>query len=334
VQATLNTRVEAWKQLIFDRRPRYAHIYPLDDLRSNLRSVLKRVVPDIVHLDMLFTAPLSQEISNIPWILGQHNEESRTMRRWAEDQKRWIRRKTAALDSLKLSRWEEEWIRRSDACIAVSEEDAKSFRTMSSKSQVFVVENGVDAADFSPPSNVSREQSRLLFLGTLEYGPNQEAITTFCKQIFPLISKERPDVRLQILGRGAPQRVVNLGQIPNVDFVGFVDDVRPYLWSASASIVPIQTGGGTRFKILESLAAGCPVVSTNLGAEGLELLDGIHCYIADDAELFAQRVLELIDNPEIAGSLAKNGQEFVINKYDWASVAPKLEIAYMSALEG
>jgi glycosyltransferase involved in cell wall biosynthesis len=138
---------------------------------------------------------------------------------------------------------------------------------------------------------------------------------------------------LEIVGINPPSDVLDLGRLPGVTVTGFVTDIRPKLWSATISVVPLHWGGGTRLKILEALAAACATISTSMGAEGLALRDQEEIVIADTHNEFAQSVVDLLANPRKRAMLSVAGQRAVATKYDWGPIARRLEAAYLRAIE-
>lgn len=331
--STWHNRLQSWTQLLFDSWPHYAHTYALDGLRRQVAPLLSRGQPDIVQFEHLFVAPLGEMVDNVPWVLTEHNIETRNARRQGQQAASPPRRLASWIETRKLWRWEQKWVRRSTASIAVSETEAKDLREFAPETPVFVVPNGVDTGEFAPRDEVRTPRKGLLFFGTLGYAPNADAVTYFCREIFPLIRSHQPDVTLEIVGAHASPEVVALGNLPGVQFIGFVDDLRPYLWRAAVCVVPLRSGGGTRLKILEALAAGCSVVSTSLGAEGLALKDGQQLMVADDPIAFGQAVLALLDEPDLRYRLTRAGKQAVAEHYDWNVIAPRLEAAYHSTIE-
>lgn len=333
-------RLRSWCQLLFDPRPHYAHTYPLAALRRQLRQLLSHWQPDIVQFEHLFVAPLGERINGLPWLLAEQNIEHKNHERQGKQAVALFRRLAGWIETQKLRHWEQQWVQRSTACLAVSEAEATDLRTLAPQTPVYVVPNGVDTTEFAPPIPPTGGDKRgdelrrtdLLFFGTLGYRPNVDAVVYFCREMLPHIQTRRPDVTLNIIGAYAPPEVVALGNRPGVRYLGFVADVRPYLWQAAICIVPLRGGGGTRLKILEALAAGCPVVSTTIGAEGLELVDGRDLLIADDPLSFARRVLQLLAEPNQARSLARQGRQTVAVRYDWQVIAPQLEEAYQATV--
>ncbi|MEW5925078.1 MAG: glycosyltransferase family 4 protein, partial [Candidatus Zixiibacteriota bacterium] len=156
----------------------------------------------------------------------------------------------------------------------------------------------------------------------------------FVKDILPLIYKERPDVEAVFVGRNAPPHIMSLNKVKGVKITGAVDDVRPYMEEGDVYIVPLRIGGGTRLKILDALAMRKAVVSTSIGAEGLDLQEGKHLLIADTPERFAAKVLKLLEDPGLVESLGEAGRKQVEEKYGWDQLAAKLEKFVSSLVEG
>ena len=192
--------------------------------------------------------------------------------------------------------------------------------------------NGVDVGAFAPSGN-QRQPATLLFFGTLNYNPNLDGLLWFCREVLPLVRNAVPDVRLEIVGKNPPPAVAALQAIPGVELFGFVPDIRTKLWSSALSIVPLHVGGGTRLKILEALAAECPVVSTTVGVEGLDLVPSRDLLVADTAADFAARVIQLLEDPSLRLQLAANGRIAIVDRYDWEALARLMESACMRAFE-
>lgn len=325
-----HNRFHSWSQLILDPQPNFAHTFSTGELRNHLSELVKDWKPDIVHLDELYVASLEEVVEGTPCVLTETNVESKVFERKSRYIKKYTHRLSAWIEMRKLSTWERKMLHRVQACVAVSNEDAAALRLLAPNLPVTIVPNGVDTYRFKPPNNSQLERSGLLFFGNLDYQPNIDALIFFSREIFPLIQSSQPDITLTIIGPNAPASIRALGDIPGVSFIGFVEDLRPYLWRASVCVVPLRSGGGTRIKILESLAAGCPVVSTALGAEGLILQDGQDLLFADEPGDFARTVLDLLNNSELRHRLAIAGTRTVEKRYDWKVITPQLEQLFAS----
>jgi glycosyltransferase involved in cell wall biosynthesis len=325
-------RLQGWGHIFFSQRPQYVCTFPVETMREHLRRLLSSDIFDIVVFHSLFVVELTDEVGDVPTILAEENVESDIAGKayaQANNPVHWLR---DWLTWQKLLAFERCWVRRFPVCVAVSERDAAMLRDMSPETQVYVVPNGVDTQSFAPRHN-SRAPETLLFFGTLSYGPNVEGLIWFCKEVLPKVRASRPNVDLEVVGLNPPPRVTELGQLPGVHIIGFVPDIRAKLWSATTCVVPLHVGGGTRLKILEALAAECPVVSTRVGAEGLSLVDEEHLIIADTAEEFARSILTLLEANDLRHRLAMAGREAVTRRYDWGQIALRLESACIQAIQ-
>ena len=209
--------------------------------------------------------------------------------------------------------------------VAVSDEDASLIHRLYDVPNVAVVDNGVDNVHFQA-IQAERNPKQLLFLGALEYRPNQDSARLLLDQLFPAVQARHPDARLVIVGRNPPewlrQRVA--GQ-SGVELHANVPDVRPYLASSGLLAVPLRVGGGSRIKILEALAAGLPVVSTAVGAEGLHLTAGRDLVVVQQAEEMAGALIQALDDPAALQRTGEQGRQVVQQRYDWSVLGEKLE---------
>ncbi|TMG60851.1 MAG: glycosyltransferase [Chloroflexi bacterium] len=187
-----------------------------------------------------------------------------------------------------------------------------------------------DACFYSPRASTP-EPSTILFFGTIAHYPNTDGLIFFLDNVLPLIKRVRPEVRLLVVGPAPPPEILRRAA-PDVIVTGEVPDVRPYLERAKVVVVPLRIGGGTRLKIVEALAMAKPVVSTSLGAEGLDVSDGEDILIADNAPAFADRVAGVLADNALATRLGSAGRRLVERSYDWNASARKLEALYHSTL--
>lgn len=212
------------------------------------------------------------------------------------------------------------------AITSVSEEEALAVRQVvgGERPPVVVVPNGVSVTDYTPRSLSDAVPGRLIYNGALTYGPNQEAVRWFVRDILPLVAQAIPEAHLVVTGRFNAPEVADLCQNPRVHLTGFLTDLRPTLGEAVACVVPLQAGGGTRLKILEAWAAGLPVVSTSIGAAGLGAEDDTHLLIANEAKPFAERVITLLSDANRANALARNARHYAEARFDWGAIGNQL----------
>jgi polysaccharide biosynthesis protein PslH len=188
-----------------------------------------------------------------------------------------------------------------------------------------VIPNGVNIPAERKSENEGWGSADILFCGSLDYFPNQEGLTWFCRDVFPLILRQLPAARLLVVGKGDPGDVLKkLLDNPSMVNYGKVDRVEPYYRKSALAIVPLLSGSGTRLKLLEAMALKSAVVSTTPGAEGIHYTDNENILIADGAESFAQKVIDLLRNPSMAKSIAEQAFSLVIHEYDWNIVGEKM----------
>ena len=216
---------------------------------------------------------------------------------------------------------------RADGVLTVSDADRHTFGRLypdAVRAPMHVVPTGVDVEFFdaspSPPASKT-----LVFTGSMDWLPNEDAMLFFCRHVLPLIRREEPDVRLSIVGRAPTAAVTALAADAAIEVTGRVDDVRPYMRDAAVYIVPLRIGGGTRLKIFEALAMGKAVVSTGVGAEGLAVTPGRDVAIADQPEQFAQTVASLLRNPAKRHALGRAGRQLVQRRYSWEQVTGEFD---------
>jgi glycosyltransferase involved in cell wall biosynthesis len=326
-------RVQGWLLLLLGRRPRALYTFPVKMMREPLRNMVQTSDLDVVHFEQLYLAELRSEVRQLPAVLGEQNVEFQVIKNLQQVSSSPIHKIRDELSWRKMLAFETRSIRQFPVCLAVSEQDASLLREVSGDTEVHVVTNGVDSRAFAPKAAGRRTLNTVLFFGTLNYGPNRDGIGWFCRDVWPVIHSARPDARLEIVGIDPPPDVMVLNELPGVEVTGFVPDIRSKLWTATLGIAPLRWGGGTRLKILEALAAGCPVVSTSAGAEGLDLKDGREILIADTADEFARAVIDLLQDPAKRAELSAAGQHSVAAKYDWSVIAQHLEKAYARAIQ-
>jgi glycosyltransferase involved in cell wall biosynthesis len=217
--------------------------------------------------------------------------------------------------------------RRYDCVLAVSSEDRIALQRLLPTAMIPVIPNGVDMRAFARTRPLPGG-STLIFVGTLDYRPNIDALTWFADEILPLIRSQQPQVTVQIVGRNAAPAVQALAEYEGIELVGEVDDVRPYLEAAAVYVLPMRIGGGVRLKLLEAFAMHVPVVSTSLGAEGVEGLQaGEQALIADNPSHFAAAVLQLLADRAAATRLSVAARSLAAT-YNWAVIAPRLANQY------
>ena len=248
-----------------------------------------------------------------------------------------VKRLPAALYSSaqarRLARYEERVCRGADAVIAVSNEDRDLLRRYGG-APITVMPNGVEAADYRPPPGNARSRRQLVFSGKMDYRPNVDAAEWLCKAVLPRVWAAEPSACLSIVGRTPAPRLSALAGDQRITLTGWVESVLPFLHDAALFVVPLRMGSGTRLKILQAMAAGCAVLSTSIGAAGLNREVRGALEIADDAEDFARACIALLQDDDRRRELGARAIAAVGKHYDWRVLMPTLLRVYESLAGG
>lgn len=281
---------------------------------------------DLVQIEHSFLAPYRaalHESFNGATVLSMHNvgaQQYRSMYEMSEGAARF----PAAVKSLLMQRWEAPLVNRFDHAIVVSEQDRERLLGLGVERKVSVIENGVDCQRIRPLPLPERGVDEILFVGTMGYLPNRDGVRYFCKEIFPRIRAVNAGCRLTVVGSGGREHLSDLAEPGVVEVTGRVVELAPYYQRSRVVIAPLRSGGGTRLKILEAMAYGRPVVSTSLGAEGLQVEDGSEILIADRPDRFAECVLSLVNDDGRHRSQADAARRAAESRYDWSRIAERL----------
>lgn len=281
---------------------------------------------DVAVAEHLFMARYITELT-CPKVLVEENVEGKLHLMMAERagiSRRWLKKAASAW----IGSYEQRMLGKMQHIVAVSQDDATTLGSMSNGIEISVVENGVSCEEYrglyeSSPSSASA----LLYIGSMGYEPNVDAVKWFSSDILPLILEKSPHTVLYVAGSETSSAIHSLDDGMNRRILGFVEDIKPLYRDASIFVVPLRMGGGSRLKILEAFAAGRPVVSTSTGAEGIDVIDGVHLLLADSPEDFSRAVLKLLDDRDLYEKLRVNARRLVGEKYDWPVLALKFETA-------
>jgi len=284
---------------------------------------------DLVVCDFLTPAINYVHDPARPAVLFQHNVESNIWRRHYETQANPVKKAFFYSQWQKMYRYERATCRAFNAVIAVSQADRDQMRDEFDLNEVHDVPTGVDTEYFRPQGGQT-EPYKLVFTGSMDWMPNEDAIIYFTEKIMPRIARQMPDVTLTVVGRNPSRRLKSIAESNNrITITGGVDDIRPFVDSASAYVVPLRVGGGTRLKIYEAMAMGKPVISTTVGAEGLPIEDGKDLLIADEPEDFVRAVTRLLSDAGLAKRIGKQARTTVCAKFGWEHAAD----AFMNVCE-
>jgi len=267
--------------------------------------------PDVVVFDFPHSVVLAPNRIDVPSVMFTHNVEAEIFRRHIDVTRNPVLRNLWRSQTKKMERFEATALARFDGVVAVAERDREEFISKYRLSNVRVISTGVDLNffEYAPPA----DDGCVLFLGSMDWLANIDAMDWFMDEIWPLVTASRPDAKMKIVGRHPPAALVNRAKSRQLkwEFTGFVEDVRDHVKHVSAFVIPLRVGGGTRIKVYEAIAMGMPVVSTSIGVEGLPLQSGQHYLNADDSLVFAQSILRLMADGELGRKLSIAAYEFV-----------------------
>jgi sugar transferase (PEP-CTERM/EpsH1 system associated) len=277
---------------------------------------------DCIVCDFLAPAVNVPAVLPCPTVLFQHNVEAMIWKRHYEVQTNPLKRAYLRGQWHKTQAFERESCRRFDTVVTVSREDREMIRREYGAENVYDVPTGVDVEFFQPRGDVTPEANNLVFTGSMDWLPNEDAIRYFTEQIMPLIRQQISDVTLTVVGRNPYPALLELSKRDrSIVVTGRVDDVRPFIEKAAAYIVPLRIGGGTRLKIFEAMAMEKAVVSTSIGAEGLPVRNDEELILADTPEAFAGSVVRLLQDSEIGRRLGQQAAARVRETFGWRQVA-------------
>lgn len=303
------------------------------DDRANMRHLLEQLSRetkfDIAHADQLNMAQYAARIPGAAKIVDAHNALWLLYKRLADTLGLGPQKLIYSRDWRLLKKYEGRICREFDGILAVSQEDKSALEeAMGQKSEMTVIPIAVDL-DELPLIERKPDADHILHIGTMYWPPNIDAVNWFIDEVLPLIHAARPQTTFDVVGLRPPQELVELGQRePRINVTGYVEDTQPYYQKAGAFIVPVRAGGGMRVKILNALAQGMPLVTTTLGCEGIAVTHGKDVLIADTPEAFAEAVLHLLDDRELAQELGRCGRELIRTTYDYRAACRPIDDLY------
>jgi len=294
--------------------------------RFNTRQVVREVTAcvctgafDVVVCDFLAASLNFQDTGKTPVVLFQHNVESVLWQRKKSMETNVAKRLVYALEALKMENYEIRTLRRLRHVISVSDQDKCRMLEMAPNCLVSVVPTGVDASKVVAPASRNETRPKIVFTGSMDWQPNIDGVFFFCRDIFPLVQRDFPDAIFQVVGRNPPLKVRRLAST-SIEVTGTVPAVDEYLQQATLVVVPLRIGGGTRLKIFEAMAKGKTVISTTVGAEGLDIKDGREIVLADAPNEFASRICALLRDPSLR-SRYEHAALSNVRQHDWSYIA-------------
>jgi glycosyltransferase involved in cell wall biosynthesis len=289
---------------------------------------------DLLFCDFLQSAAAGLELAIRPRVVFEHNVEYLLRKRQWQAEEMPLKKIIFAREWKKTQKIEERICNSFDRVIAVSDDDRQEFEKSFGVHNVSIIPTGVDC-DYFKPLAMSPQPGRLVFVGSMDWYPNEDGMKWFLKEVYPRIRRAVPTSSLTIVGRNpSPALSAIAGAETRVALTGRVEDVRPYISEAEVVVVPLRVGGGTRIKIPEAMAMAKPLVSTTIGAEGLVLNSGRDILLADNPDTFAAAVVTLLNDAAKREAVGREARDRSVRDYGWDGVVSRVEEILTEVVRG
>lgn len=302
------------------------------DFSAKLRDILQEEEFDVVHVESVFLTPylpLIRKYSHASVFLRAHNVEHLIWKRVAQSERNPLKRSYLKHLSLTLRAYECEHINEYDGVIPITNKDAAVLRELGCRKPMEAIPFGVQPADVA---SVPVEPNTLYHLGSMDWMPNQEGVQWFLDKVWPKVHQMLPQLTLYLAGRKMPEEMMNL-HVEGVRVVGEVPDAMAFMASKQINVVPLLSGSGIRVKIIEALSAGKVVVTTSIGAEGINYTDGKDLLIADTPDQFVEQLQRCVENAEFCNEVSRNAINLVLHEYDNTLLTERLLQFYQRVLD-
>ncbi|MFC1646855.1 glycosyltransferase family 4 protein [Patescibacteria group bacterium] len=291
------------------------------DMMEIIQTQMQRVKYDLVHIEPFYVYPSLPKL-NIPLVVSEHNVEHEVYESYASNSSNLLVKYVLKKDANRIKKWEKKVLKAADEIVCVSTIDQKKLINFSDRKSVELVPNGVDIDHFQfEEKDFTKNEKTFLYVGNFAWLPNKNSLDLLLNRTWPKIVSSHPQSKLNIVGKNLPKKYLKNKKYSNIEFFQNVNDIRKQYSKCDALLAPIDISGGTKFKLLESMAAGLPVVTTKHGASGLPVKSGIHCIIAPTQADFLEGVKSLFTNTSRWQKICKNAREFVENKYSWKNIS-------------
>ena len=314
----------------------------IEEMQALVRRLASSKSFDLVHADQLSMSAyglLAAHEGALPALLDEHNAIYLLTQRMITDERNWARRAVIAREARAFARYEARTCLAYDAVLTVTTEDRQHLLALYSPEQqealrekFAVVPISVDPDEIRAVPHCAGATPTVLHVGTMFWPPNVAGVLWFVREVLPLIHRRLPEARFVVVGKAPPPEVQALSADPRIIITGYVAELEPYLAEADAFVVPLHAGGGMRVKILDAWLWGLPIVSTPIGAEGIELQDGENIMLAEDAPAFADTVVRLLTDEGLNQRLRTAGRAWVKETYAWRAVYRRVDQVYAKLL--
>ena len=303
-----------------------------NDFAVKLKQLLQQQEYDVVHVESIFLTPyvpLIRKYSQAKVILRAHNVEHQIWARVAQSTRNPFKRQYLKHLSLTLRAYELEHINDYDGVVCITRNDADYFRANGSRRPIVDIAFGMEAEDMT---GVEVEPDSLFHIGSMDWLPNRESIEWLLDEVWPVVHREAPTAKLYLAGRKMPDSLL-MADIEGVKVVGEVDDAMRFIGSKQINIVPLRSGSGIRVKIIEAMSVGKTVITTTVGAQGIDCIDGKNILIANTPQEFAAQVKRCVSDPEFCQSIGREAHRLIAEQYDVGRLTDRLIAFYNQILE-
>lgn len=300
----------------------------VNEVPAAIKTELESEDYDLIHAETFYMMPHLPPTS-VPILLVEQTIEYLGYESYAQGVPFFLR-PILNIDIFKIRKWEEYYWNFCNQLVVMSDDDKRFIATsIGSSRNVEVVENGVDTEWFAAKKRKEQAVPTVLSVGTFKWLPNIEAVTFLVKKVWPIVKQQLPKSKLWIVGASPTPTIQSFAEKDaQITVTGNIPDIRDAFNRSHALVAPVFSGKGTRYKILEALASGTPVVATSTAVEGLGVKHGSQVLVANDASTMAKYVLRLLTSPSLREKLAKNGREYVTKNFDWKLISQKLDRIY------
>lgn len=310
----------------FSRYPYLVNMYRHRQTQQAIAQELSSRTYDLIHVETYYIMPNLPNTS-VPVLLAEQTIEYQVYQHYASSSPIWPIKPLLYIDVVKHKYWERHYWQEVKKVVAMSEADKQKMLQLIPNLNVSVVPNGVDTTFFQEKISNHKPSNTVLFVGNFNWLQNREAAEVLAKNIWPKIKAKLPGAKLWIVGREPKENIKRLAT-SDITISGDIEDIRTAFQGANVLVAPLYGAGGTRYKILEAMASGLPVVTTRIGIEGIGATNGRNVLLADSNEEIANLTIEIIKNQNLAKKIAISAKEFVYKNFDWKSISNSLEQIY------
>jgi len=289
---------------------------------------LSRQSYDLIHAETFYMMP-NIPATKIPTLLVEQTIEYLGYQNYAQKSKLWPVKPLLYLDIAKIKYWEKYYWEKANRLVTMSDEDRQFIQSeIGNSQQIDVVANGVDM-DYFKLTKIKRPSNpTVLFVGTFKWLPNADAVEFLVEKIWPLIIKQISNAKLHIVGFSPSKKILSYAKNDSITVSGNISDIRDAYGQAHVLLAPVRSGKGTRYKVLEAMATGLPIVGTKLSVEGLPVKSGSDVLISDTDQGLAEKTIQLLKDRQLQEKLAQNGKKLVAQQFEWSIISKELDRIY------